>query len=169
MHPVSRRIFVLVIFSAALTAGCGRKEITSLQRKEAANIASEAQFALTLRDFARAEPLLAKAVALCPDSSQYWQSLGMVRVRLGNRAGAKDAYGQMLDQARDQYKRDATQTDALLQQVYALALLGRVDDARTALAKAQKAHPDDRALGSFVESGQFERILSDPGFKEIAL
>jgi tetratricopeptide (TPR) repeat protein len=169
MHPVSRRILVLFIFAAALTAGCGRKEITSLQRKEAANIASEAQFALTLRDFARAEPLLAKAVELCPDSSQYWQSLGMVRVRLDNRAGAKDAYGQMLDQARDQYKRDATQTDALLQQVYALALLGRADEAREVLAKAQKNHPEDQTLGSFVQSGQLDRILSDPSFKEIAL
>ena len=169
MKLVSRWFLALLIFAAALTTGCGRKEITSLQRKEAASIVSEAQFAVTLRDYARAEPLLAQAVALCPDTTQYWQSLGAVRCRLGNRSGAKDAYGQMLDQARDQYKRDATQTEALLQQVYALALLGRADDARGVLVKAQKDHPEDRALGAFVESGQLDRILSDPAFKEIAL
>lgn len=166
---VRRSFFLLLVLSAILTAGCGRKEITSLQRKEAANLASEAQFALTLRDYARAEPLLTKAVALVPDAPELWQSLGAVRRRLGNQGGAKTAYGQMLDSARDQYKADPKKTDALFQQIYALALLGRVDDARDALAKAQKNHPDDRAIAAFVESKQFDRILEDPSFKEIAL
>jgi len=161
--------FILLLLTAALTAGCGRKEIPTLQRKEAANLVSEAQFALTLRDYARAEPLLAKAVALCPDTPEYWQSLGAVRRRLSNRAGAKDAYEQMLKAARAQYKADAKKTDALLLQVYALALLGRTDDARAALAKALKAHPDDRTLGAFADGKQFDRILADPTFKELAL
>ncbi len=167
--PVSRILFCLLAFAAAITAGCGRREITDLQRKEAANLASEAQFALTLRDYPRAEPLLAKATELCPDSSQYWQTLGMVRRKLGNRSGATAAYGHMLDEARAQYRRDSAATDALLQQVYALALLGRVDDARDVLAKARQAHPEDRVLGNFVDSGQFDRILNDPAFKDIAL
>src|ERR1700709_2734750 len=105
-----RFLFLLFLLGAGLTAGCGRKEITSTQRKEAANLASEAQFALTLRDYARAEPLMAKATEVCGDSSQYWQTLGMVRRKLGNRSGAKDAYSHMHDEARDQYQRDATQT-----------------------------------------------------------
>jgi len=161
--------FILLLLTAALTAGCGRKEIPTLQRKEAANLVSEAQFALTLRDYARAEPLLAKAAALCPDTPEYWQSLGAVRRRLNNRPGAKDAYEQMLKAARAQYKADAKKTDALLLQVYALALLGRTDDARAALAKALKSNPDDRTLGAFADGKQFDRILADPTFKELAL
>jgi tetratricopeptide (TPR) repeat protein len=164
-----RLLCLLLLLSAVFTAGCGRKEITSLQRKEAANIASEAQFAFTLRNYARAEPLLIKATALCPDTPEYWQSLGVVRRRLDNRAGAKQAYEQMRDAARDQYKADDKKTEALLQQVYALALLGRADDARSLLEKAQKNHPDDRALGAFADGKQLDRILANPAFKDIAL
>ena len=166
---MSRCLSLLLILSAVFAAGCGRKEITSLQRKEAANIASEAQFALTLRDYARSEPLLTKATTLCPDTPEYWQSLGAVRRRLDNRSGAQQAYEQMRDAARDQYKRDDKNSNALLQQVYALALLGRADDARSLLEKAQKDHPDDRALGAFVDGKQLDRILADPAFKDIAL
>jgi tetratricopeptide (TPR) repeat protein len=164
-----RCLSLLLILSALFAAGCGRKEITSLQRKEAANLFSEAQFALTLRDYARAEPLLTKVTTLCPDTPEYWQSLGAVRRRLDNRSGAKQAYEQMRDAARDQYKQDDKKTEALLQQVYALALLGQADDARSLLAKAQKNHPDDRALGAFADGKQLDRILADPAFKEIAL
>ena len=164
-----RFLFTVLIVSALFAAGCSRKEITSLQRKEAANNVSEAQFALTLRDFGRAEPLLVKATTLCPDTPEYWQLLGAARRRLDNPAGAKQAYGQMLDAARDLYKQDATKSEALLQQVYALALLGRVDDARSLLEKAQKDHPDDRALGAFADGKQLDRILADPAFKEMAL
>lgn len=169
MLPVARTGLVLLILSAAFTSGCGRKEITSLQRKEAANLASEAQFALTLRDYARAEPLLAKAVAIVPDSPELWQSLGAVRRRLDNKPGAKEAYERMLYAARDQYKEDPKKTEALLNQVYALALLGKTDDARAALAKAQNKHPDNREINAFVESKQLDRILEDPSFKELAL
>ncbi len=164
-----RFLSLLLLLSAAYTAGCGRKEITSLQRMEAANVASEAQFALTLRDYARAEPLLTKATALCPDTPEYWQNLGVVRRRRDNRSGAKQAYAQMRDAARDLYKQDDKKTEALLQQVYALALLGRADDARSLLEKAQKNHPDDRALGAFADGKQLDRILADPAFKDIAL
>ena len=164
-----RFLSLLLLVAIGFTAGCGRKEITALQRKEAANLVSEAQFALTLRDYARAEPLLAKATSLSPDAPELWQSLGAVRRKLGNKGGAKDAYSQMFDAAKDQYKADATKTDALFQQIYALALLGRADDARAALAKAQKNHPDDRAINAFADSKQLDRILEDPAFKELAI
>lgn len=169
MKTASFRFLLLLFLGATLAVGCARKEITALQRKEAATLVSEAQFALTLRDYARAEPLLAKAAAICPDNTAYWQTLGAVRRRMDNRAGAKEAYGKMLDAARDQYRRDAKNTDGVLQEVYALALLGRVDDARAALAKARKNHPDDRALIAFVDGKQFDRILEDPTFKDQAL
>ncbi|MFI5358128.1 MAG: tetratricopeptide repeat protein [Opitutales bacterium] len=169
MHS-SRRWFLLLLgLVAGFTAGCGRKEVTSLQRKQAANLVSEAEFAVNLRDYARAEGLLAQAVAVCPDTPEYWLNLGSVRRRLGNRAGAKDAYEQMLGLARDNYRRNAKDPEPLLQQVYVLALLGRMDEARAALEKAQKDHPDDRSIRAFVESRQLDRLPEDPNFKAIAL
>jgi len=57
----------------------------------------------------------------------------------------------------------------VLQQVYVLALLGRHDEARRVLAKAQKKFPDNRAVRGFTEGGQYEKMVADPRFKEIAL
>lgn len=162
-------VWALLGVAAALLGACGRPQVTTLQRKEAAHLASEAQFAVTLRDYARAEPLLAKAVAICPDTPEYWLTLGTVRRRMDNRSGAKSAYERALDTSRDAYDRDPKNSEPLLQQVYVLALLGRMDDARDALAKAQKKHPDDRTVRAFVESRQLEHLADDPSFKELAL
>eukprot|EP01031_Cornospumella_fuschlensis_P048113 gene48113-58932_t len=81
-----------------IAAGCKPKaaDITSLQRKEAANLVSEAQFAMSIRDYARAEGLLTKATALEFDNGNYWISLGSMRVRLGQRPAAKAAYESAL-------------------------------------------------------------------------
>ena len=79
------RLLVAAAGLLVMAAGCRRAEITSLQRKEGAQAASEAQFALTMHDYVRAEAELAKAVAICPDTGDYWLTLGSARVRLGQR------------------------------------------------------------------------------------
>ena len=165
-----RRLLLLLLgLAVGFTAGCKRKEVTSLQRKQAASLASEADFAISLRDYARAEGLLTQAVTVCPDIPDYWLNLGMMRRRLGNRPGAKAAYEQTLALARDNSRRDAANPMPLLQQVYVLAVLGRVDEARATLAQAQKILPDDRSIRAFVENRDLDRILVTPVFKEIAL
>jgi len=170
MHPAPRRLlFSFFLVSAVLLAGCSRKEVTALERKQGASFASEADFAVTLRDYARAEGLLAQAVQVCPDTREYWLSLGIVRRRLDNRSGAKAAYEQALELARDTYRRNSQDTQPLLQQAYILALLGRMDDARDVQAKAQKDHPDDRGVRIFVEGRQLDQLAADPGFKAISL
>jgi tetratricopeptide (TPR) repeat protein len=162
---------LLVTVALTLTAGCKpkAKDIPPLQRKQAANLVSEGQFALTLRDFARAEPLFEQAARLCPDNGDYWVNLGVARRRQGNKSGAKAAYEQARAAYRDAFEIDPRQSDALLQEVYTLALLGRPDDARKALAKAQQRLPDNRGIKGFAETKQLDRLLEDPGFKEIAL
>jgi Flp pilus assembly protein TadD len=150
--------------------GCRRaKEITSLQRKEAATLASEAEFAMSIRDLARAEETLAKMVTLCPDTGDYWINLGSVRMRLGKRESAKSAYESALDVYKQAAKLEAKEGTLVLQQIYVLALLGKTEDAKKLLEKTQKKLPDDRAIRAFVQERQFERLLADPGFKEISL
>lgn len=162
----------IMIAGALLLAGCGPKssKVTPNQRKEAAALVSEAEFALSVRDAARAEGLMEKAVALCPDTGDYWLSLGQLRVRGGNRSGAKAAYQAALKA----YEYDASAnprmyTPAVLRQVYVLALLGRTDDARAVLAKAQKIRPDDRDLRAFADNKQLDQMLTTAAFKEVAL
>lgn len=167
------KLVPLLLVSVALlvAAGCKPKarDIPPLQRKQAANLVSEAQFALTLRDYARAEPLFDQAVKLCPDNGDYWVSLGVARRRQGNKAGAQKAYEQARDAYHQAFRIDPKQTDAVLQEVYVLALLGRVDEARKTLARAQEKLPDSRPVRLFVESKQLDRLLEEAGFKEIAL
>src|SRR5205809_519111 len=94
------RTWSMVAAAGLLLAACGKsrseKQITELQRKEAAHLASEAQFAHTLRDYAREEGVLAKVVELCPDTGGYWINLGVARMRMGNRVRAREAYQSAL-------------------------------------------------------------------------
>lgn len=171
------RVFVFSGIGGALllsTAGCGpqnQSKVTELQRKEAAHHASEAQFALTLRDYARAEASLAKAAALASDDGGLWVNLGAARMRLGNRDGAKQAYQSALKAYEADAKEEKAKADPepLLRQAYVLALLGRPADAQKVVGKAAEKFPGHRAVKRFVEEKELERLASDPAFKEMAL
>jgi tetratricopeptide (TPR) repeat protein len=168
---MKRALFPVLAALLLAGLGCGpskSKEVSSLQRKEAATLVSEAEFALSVRDLPRAEGLYAKAAALCPDEGEYWLALGSVRVKQGNRGAARGAYKSALA-AYEKASADGKDTQPVLQHIYVLALLGRADEARTALDRAQKKFPADRDVRTFAEGKQLERMLADPRFKEIAL
>jgi len=151
-------------------AGCGRnQQITEHQRKEARHLVAEADFAMNLREWARAEGLLAKATSLAPDEGAYWTNLGSMRVRLGNKGGAKDAYLQALKAHAANASKDQTDPDPWLRQVYVLALLGRVNDGRALLEQIARQFPGNRQVRVFIETKQLDLILAEPGFKQAAL
>jgi len=131
-------------------------------------LASEAQFAINVRDWARAEGLLAKTVTLVPDAD-YWIALGSSRVRIGNKAGAKEAYQKALRAFEDEAAVDEKRVEPWLGQITVLALLGRTADSRAAVTKAVKRFPNDSRLKDLVDPKQFEAMLNDPGFRENAL
>lgn len=166
-------VLFALVFASIAVVGCKPKPkpITELQRKEADHLVAEASFAMNLRDWARAEGLLAKATQLTPDAGVYWLSLGSMRVRLGNKAGAKQAYESALkvfqaEAASDAGKKDP---DAWLKQMQVLALLGRTEEARAMLEQTAKRFPDNRNVRAFVDGKQFDRMLADPVFKQGAL
>ena len=162
---------VVATAGLVLAFGCkpGPKAVTSLQRKEAAVLVNEAEFAMTLRDFARAEGSLTKATQLCPDEGPYWVALGSVRVKLGKREAAKAAYKAGLSAYEAEAKSDKSDAEPWLKQIYVLALLGRVDDGRALLEKISKRFPDSRNVRLYIEGKEFDRMLADPNFKEVAL
>jgi len=167
-----RIILVAGVTALLLGAGCKprAKEITQAQRLEAASLVSEAKFAVSVRDFTRAETTLARAAGLCPDLGDTWLDLGRCRVKLGNRGGAKEAYQTALAAYKSDAERDAAiRVPSLLRQIYVLGLLGRVDEARALLAKARKDIPDSVDLRGFDEGRQIDLMLNNPGFKEAAL
>jgi Flp pilus assembly protein TadD len=158
----------LVLAAALALAGCRAKEISSTDRKEAANIVSEAQFAVTLKDWPRAEGLYVKATALCPDEGESWLGLGVVRMRMHNPGGAKDAYKSALSAYTDDIKRDPANTLPVIRSASVLVILGRLDDAKSLVEHAYAKNPGDRRLKEFVEAKALDRIAADPGLKEVS-
>lgn len=171
----SRFILVALIGAALAGAGCSKSkkktEITDLQRKQADLLMSEAQSATLFRNWAEAEERIAKAAELCPDTGHFWVSLGAVRKKLGKNDAAKSAYKSALSAFEDEAEKekDKKLTDPWLQQVYVLALLGRVDDARARLEKIAKQFPNDPAVVQWVGMKRLDAMLADPKFKENAL
>lgn len=160
-----------ILVVVLLSSGCGSNdvEVNSRDQKEAANLVSEAQFALQLRDSARAEGLLTKATKLDPTVPDMWLMLGACRKRLGNSGGAKQAYKEALSAQERLAKKEPTLGDPRLGQVYIHALLGDEPAARKALDKAAKDLPNDRSIRQFIADKALDRMLTDPGFKENAL
>jgi Flp pilus assembly protein TadD len=158
----------LVLAVSVVLGGCRAREISSIDRKEAANIISEAEFAVTIKDWTRAEGLYAKAVALCPDQGETWAGLGVVRMRLHNPSGARDAYKSALEAYRDDTKREPSNTIPVIRSASVLILLGRTDEARSLVADAYARNPDDRRLKNFVEMKGIDKIAADPGLKEVS-
>lgn len=160
---------VLVIAVWLVPTGCARKQITDVDRKKAAVLVSEAEFAVTVREYPRAEGLLVQATTLCPDDGAYWLSLGSTRMRLGRRDGARTAYKRALDAFADDARQHKSSTAPGLQQVMVLALLGRVEDARAFQAKLLKQYPDDPDVRQFVGEKRLDQMLNDPQYKQLAL
>ena len=154
---------------AAGLAGCSRKAISTLDRKEAANVISEAQFATTVRDLPRAETLALQAATLCPDTGDYWLLLGTLQVRNGKKGDAKSSYASALDAYKDQYKQAPGNSQLLIQQAYVLVLMGRPDDARAVIDKAHDRNPDDWGIKKLVESKVVDHMVADPSLKALSL
>jgi tetratricopeptide (TPR) repeat protein len=152
-----------------LCLGCApRKPVTERDRTEAAHVASEAQFAVSVREWDRAEKLLARAVELAPQGD-YWLSLGATRVHLNDRAGAKDAYRSALKAYAAESARPNATSELWIKHAYVLALLGRPDESRALIAQATERFPHDGQVRALNDAGEFEKMVSSQKFKDMAL
>ena len=158
----------LLIAAALVLSACRHKEITKLEREEAANVASEADFAVTVREWSRAEGLYAKAATLCPDSGDYWVSLGIVRMRLNDHSGARSAYKSAIAAYTDEFEHNPANSQTVIRRAYVLILLGRADEARSVVDKARAKYPNDRVLRSFFENQGMAKMIADPGLKGLS-
>jgi Flp pilus assembly protein TadD len=157
---MKRTLHVCLAALALAAAGCKDKP---------AQNASEAEFAVQIRDFTRAEGLLAKAVELDSESPRLWIQLGTVRKRLDNKSGARKAYEKALSLLEAAYKRDPKEIAPLFGQMEVCVLLGKPDDAKKILEKARKTHADDLELKAFIAQNMLEAMIADPQVKAMAL
>ena len=144
------------------------KEVPKIVAAEAANLASEASFALQIRDYARAEKSVARAVELRPDIPDWWLSLGSACKRQAKIGDARSAYKKALALYEKRYAATADVTD-LQQQLITLVLLGREDDARKLLEQSCKKQPDQPALKRLSEGKIVDQLLRDPNILQLKL
>ncbi len=170
MNSIRCKIILGGTLILALAAGCGaqRKEPTERERKEAALHASEGQFALQVKEWARAEGLFLKATQASPDGD-YFLSLGVARLRQKKNSEAKAAYESAVRAYADAAGRAQNFSDAWLRQAFVLAALGRMDDSRAIIAKAAKLFPNEGKVRALNDAKGFEQMVTTPNFKEVAL
>lgn len=159
--------------AAALLAvtGCKQKsqakeaQISPEARAQAAQVASEGEFSIQVRDYAAAEQSLLKAVALDSITPRYWKELGATRKHLGNTNGAREAYQKSYDLLEAARKKDAGSGGLVLGEVETLVLLGRTQDAKDLLQKTAKDFPHDPTLQQMVSNDIVDKMASDPTIK----
>jgi len=166
-----KRILIVLIGAVALVvSGCSKepKEYPTAVTAEAASLIGEAQFAMQIREFPRAEDLIQRALKLREDMPEYWVSLGMARIRQDNSSGARKAYEQAIKLHLARYKKLKEPSD-LMQQAFVTALLGKNDEALKILEKALKTHPDSEVVKKMADPRGLPRTFKTPEFKALAL
>ena len=154
------------------SAGCAKSDPreTELRRKQAEHLVAEADFAVNLREWTRAEGLLLKAAELTPENGEIWISIGATRVLRGDKAQARSAYERALSAFADAAsEKSGASADLWLRQVHVLALLGREKDARGLLEKASRRLQDNREVKAYLDHREIDRLLGDPAFARLRL
>ena len=144
------------------------KEVPKIVAAEAANLVSEAAFALQIRDYARAENSLARAVELRPDIPDWWSSLGSARKRQAKIGDARSAYKKALALYKKRYAATVDVAD-LQQQLIMLVLLGREDEARKLLERSCQKQPDQLMLKRLSDGKIVDQLLRDPNIQQLKL
>jgi Flp pilus assembly protein TadD len=161
MRKFSPLVFAALILSFG---ACKPKdvEVSSDNRAQAVKLVTDADMQNLLKDYAGAEKLLVQAVELDPTVPVYWSNLGMIRMQLGDKSGAKKAYKRELEICEKAAKKDAKDIDAQLSQLRPLVLLGRADDARKLLEKIGRDNPDNFNLKQLIDSKPIDLMTGNP-------
>lgn len=170
MIPVKHILAAGICVFALAAGGCSKQpqEVPKAVAAEAALLAEEAKFAMSIREYARAQELLQRALKLHPDKPEYWVTLGMTQRKQDNLRDARQSYEKALGMHKDRYKKDA-RPEELAQQAFVLALLGKTDEALKLLTQAVKDHPDSPELKRQAAPRGLPRTFQTAEFKALAL
>jgi Flp pilus assembly protein TadD len=171
------RLTGCLLLSWALTSvGCSRaadaepaagqpRPVAKAVAAAAEGHASDAAFAVQIRDYARAAASLTEALKLREDVPEWWASLGSVNRRLDKTSEARSAYRKALALHEERYSK-TRDPDEIMARIYLLIVLNREKDARDLLATGLKTHPEDEQLVRFEQNKGIDLLLSDPAVKE---
>jgi tetratricopeptide (TPR) repeat protein len=170
---MKRVLFSLTCVSALLISGCSKqakeeKEVPTVVKAEAAALVSEAQFAMEIREYARAEELIQRALKLREDMPEYWVTLGMAHRKQEEKDDARKAYKKALGLHVDRYKKKKDPAE-IAHQAFVLGLLGQTEEALKLLSQGVKDHPNSSFLKDKADSRGLPRTFRTPEFKALSL
>jgi len=165
-----KRLPLILCVVIALSGGCKDKprEISKADKLQAENFVSEAQFSMQIHEYARAEELYKKAIALNEDYPEYWVALGMSCRRQDNKDGARKAYQKAMGLIDKRYAAEKDEKD-LGQKAWVMALLGNPDEAVQFLQKSLKDHPDSAYLKTMADPRGLPHTFQTSDFKALSL
>jgi len=142
------------------------KPVTADDRRQAATAAGEASYANFKGDFASAEKALARSVAFDPFNADNWFDLGIARIRIKDKSGARAAFNNVLALCKDRAAKDPANAAWLVKQIRPMVILGRVDEARALQKRVLEQFPNDPQVGVFRDPNAINRLLEDALLKE---
>ncbi len=160
----------LVCAAVLLFAGCSKQpaEVPKAVAAEAALLAEEAKFAMSIRENTRAEELMERALKLRADRPEYWVTLGMALRKQDKKDAARKAYNKALALHVARYKADQ-KPEELAEQAFVLGLLGKTDDALKLLQKGLEDHSDSDHMKRMADPRGLPRTFQTADFKALAL
>lgn len=167
---MQRLLLVIVCVSVLFSAGCSkkRKEVPDSVKAEAATLVSEAQFAMQIREYSRAEELIQKALKLRDDVPEYWVTLGMVRRKQDNKSGARKAYEEALELHTARFNEEKS-AEQLSQRAFVLGLLGKTPEALKLLEEGLKQFPDSAVMKKMADPRGLPRTFQTADFKSLSI
>ena len=167
-----KRLFTVFICvtTLALAAGCTKKlkEVDPQAEKEAKLLMSEAQFAMSIREYPRAEELIRRSIKLTDEVPEYWVSLGMTLRKQDNKDEARKAYKRALELHTLRYEI-SKKPEELAQQAFVLGLLGKTDDALKVLEKGLKEYPDSPVMKKMADPRGLPSTFKNQQFKDLTV
>ncbi len=168
---MKKQTLYIAMALALAVSGCKDKpkEIPAIARAEAAQYVGEAEFAMQIRDYARAEGLFARAVELDSEQPRYWLHLGSARKHLNNISGARKAYERARELLQLQYRGDKSSPVPLFAEIQVCILLGKPDDAKNVYDRIVRDHGAEAEVKDFVERRLFDELVTDTNLKAMSL
>lgn len=157
----------VLVFSACSDRSSGKaqpgqpKEVPQAVAAAAGNEASDAAFAMQIRDYDRAAKGFEKALDLRPDIAEWWESLGYVYKLQGKNSDARGAYKKAI-KLWDKTYSETKDPQFGLREAVLLFLVDKADEGRALVDRLGKNHPQDQGLQDFIKEKRFEIMIQDP-------
>jgi Flp pilus assembly protein TadD len=129
---------------ALLTSCRAAPRASTDSRKQ--QLASEIATAMNAKDYAKAQTPAAEATRIDPKFAEAWVGYGMASMRLGQPDHAREAYERALALHQARHRRNPSDANQVVQQIFVLTLLGRAAEAEKLLKQAHTDYPNDQQI-----------------------